>query len=124
MNISEHDRERISVAIRAAEARTSGEIVCVLAKSSSDTTVLPVLLAAMAAIALAWLLVTFTAFSVHRILLLQTLAFIALTILLLIPRVRIALLPRPARRAAALHSITRIAVCRRRSADSGEPRVR
>ena len=38
MNISEQDRERISAAIRAAEAKTSGEIVCVLAQTSSDAT--------------------------------------------------------------------------------------
>jgi putative membrane protein len=101
MNISEQDRERISAAIRAAEAKTSGEIVCVLAQTSSDTTALPILLAAVVAIALPWLLVALTEFSVHRILLLQTAVFFALSVLLCLPRVRIALLPRAARRAAA-----------------------
>jgi hypothetical protein len=33
MDISDHDRERIAAAIRAAEAKTSGEIVCVLAQT-------------------------------------------------------------------------------------------
>jgi YfiH family protein len=46
MTISEQDRKRISVAIRAAEERTSGEIVCVLARASSDATALPILIAA------------------------------------------------------------------------------
>jgi uncharacterized membrane protein len=33
MDISDHDRERISAAVRAAEAKTSAEIVCVLAQT-------------------------------------------------------------------------------------------
>jgi putative membrane protein len=101
MTISEQDRARISAAIRAAEAKTSGEIVCVLARTSSDATALPILLAAVAALVVPWLLVTFTEFSVHRILSLQTVVFIALAALLCLPRVRVALLPRAARRAAA-----------------------
>ncbi len=106
MNISQQDRERISAAIRAAEATTSGEIVCVLAQTSSDTTALPILLAAVVAVALPWLLVALTAFSVHRILLLQTAVFFVLSILLSLPRVRVALLPRAARRAAAYRAAT------------------
>jgi putative membrane protein len=101
MDISEHDRERISAAIRAAEAKTSGEIVCVLAQASSDASGLPILLAALAALALPWLLVAFTALSVHRILLLQATAFFAAAVVLCLPRVRVALLPRAARRAVA-----------------------
>jgi putative membrane protein len=101
MNISEQDRENISTAIRAAEAKTSGEIVCVLARTSSDATALPILLAAVIALAVPWLLLAFTEFSVHRILLLQIVVFFALTLLLCLPRVRVALLPRRARRAAA-----------------------
>jgi len=106
MQILQRDRERIAGAIRAAEAKTSGEIVCVLAQSSSDTTALPILLAALVALALPWLLVAFTAFSVHRILLLQTTIFIALAVLLCVPRVRTALLPRAVRRAAAHRAAT------------------
>ena len=106
MNISQQDRERISAAIRTAEATTSGEIVCVLAHTSSDTTALPILLAAVVAVALPWLLVALTAFSVHRILLLQTAVFFVLATLLSLPRVRVALLPRAARRAAAYRAAT------------------
>jgi putative membrane protein len=101
MSISAQDRERISIAIRAAEARTSGEIICVLAQTSSDATVLPVLIAAVAALALPWLLVAFTALTVHRILLLQIVAFFVLMVLLCLPGVRVALMPRKARRAVA-----------------------
>jgi putative membrane protein len=106
MNILEQDRERISAAIRAAEAKTSGEIVCVLAQASSDTTGLPILLATVVALALPWLLVAFTGFSVHRILLLQIAVFFALAVPLCLPRVRVALLPRALRRAAAHRAAT------------------
>jgi putative membrane protein len=101
MNISAPDRQRISNAIRAAEARTSGEIVCVLAQTSSDTTTLPVLVAAVAALGLPWLLVAFTAMTVHGILSLQVAAFLLFLVVLWLPRVRVALMPRKARRAVA-----------------------
>jgi putative membrane protein len=101
MSISAGDRERIAIAIRAAEARTSGEIVCVLAQTSSDAAALPILLAAVVAFALPWLLVASTAMPVNRILLLQIIVFVALAVTLCLPRVRIALVPRAVRRAVA-----------------------
>jgi putative membrane protein len=101
MSVSEQDRSRIAAAIRAAEARTSGEIVCVLARTSSDATALPVVLAALAALALPWLLVALTEMSVHRILVLQIAVFFVLAAVLCLPRVRVALLPRAARRHVA-----------------------
>jgi putative membrane protein len=101
MSITAHDRERISAAIRAAEAKTSGEIVCVLAKTSSDATALPIFVAGVAALALPWLLVAFTAMDVQRILSLQIVLFFSLVVILCLPRVRVALMPRAARRAAA-----------------------
>jgi putative membrane protein len=101
MSISPHDRERIAAAIRAAEAKTSGEIVCVLAQTSSDATALPILIAAVVALALPWLLVAFTAMPVNRILLLQIAVFVALAVVLCLPRVRVALVPRAVRRAVA-----------------------
>jgi putative membrane protein len=101
MSISAHDRERISAAIRAAEEKTSGEIVCVLAETSSTATTMPVLLAAVGALALPWLLVTFTAMPVFRILTLQIVAFVALIAMFFWTPVRVALMPRRARRAVA-----------------------
>jgi putative membrane protein len=101
MTISEPDRKRISVAIRAAEERTSGEIVCVLAQTSSEATALPVLLAAVVALALPWLLVAWTEMTVQRILLLQIFVFLVLLMILCLPHVRVALMPRRARRAVA-----------------------
>jgi putative membrane protein len=103
MSMSAQDRERIGAAIRAVEAKTSGEIVCVLAQTSSDTTGLPILLAAAGALALPWLLVAFTAMPVTRILLLQIAAFVALAVILCLPWVRVALMP-PAMRRAIAHN--------------------
>ena len=49
MELSSQDRQRISAAIHAAEEKTSGEIVCVLARSSTDSTALPLVIALTAA---------------------------------------------------------------------------
>lgn len=99
--ISNEDRERIAAAIRAAEAKTSGEIVCVLARASSDVTGLPILIAAVVALAVPWLLILFTEFTVFRILLLQIMTFVLLALVLCLPIVRTALLPRKTRRRVA-----------------------
>jgi putative membrane protein len=99
--ISTEDRHRISAAIVDAEQRTSSEIVCVLATESADATALPILLAALAALIVPWLFLALTALPVNLILVLQILTFFALAMLLCIPRVRIALVPRAARRAMA-----------------------
>jgi putative membrane protein len=101
MSISKEDHERIASAIHSAETKTSGEIVCVLAQTSSHTTALPILFAAVVALAVPWLLMIFTAMTVHRILSLQVLAFLALLIPLCLPRVRVALMPRKVRRTIA-----------------------
>jgi putative membrane protein len=101
MSITDQESRRISDAVRAAEAKTSAEIVCVLARSSSDATALPVLFAAIAALALPWLLVAFTAMPVLRILALQIILFVVSLLVLWVPRVRAALIPRRARRRMA-----------------------
>lgn len=101
MTLSQQDRDRIATAIRNAEAKTSGEIVCVLARSSSDAAALPVFAASLVALAVPWVLIAVTKFPVERILLLQILAFLVLATLLYLPGVRTALLPRRARRASA-----------------------
>lgn len=95
------DRARISAAIHAAETQTSGEIVCVLARRSADATALPVFIAAVAALALPWLLVQWTPLAVQQILLMQAAVFVALTLILCQPRIRALLLPPAARRAVA-----------------------
>jgi putative membrane protein len=101
MSISKEDHERIAGAIRSAEARTSGEIVCVLARTSTHATALPVVIAAAAALATPWLLMAFTAMTVQRILSIQVVVFLVLLMLLCLPGLRVALMPRKARRAIA-----------------------
>jgi putative membrane protein len=101
MSISADERERIAAAILDAESRTSGEIVCVLARTSCDATALPILLAALVALMIPWPLVAFSAMPVNLILLLQLIVFFGLAATLCLPRVRIALVPRAARRAMA-----------------------
>jgi putative membrane protein len=101
MDLSAEDRERISDAVRTAEDKTSGEIVCVLAQSSATPTALPVTIAAAVALILPWLLVAFTAMPVYRILALQLIAFVAVLLLVGIPSVQLLLLPRRTQRQMA-----------------------
>src|SRR5262245_66575308 len=99
MSISKEDRDRITQSIGAAEAKTSGEIVCVLAETSTRTTASPVFIAAVVALILPWLLTAFTAMTVFQILSLQVVVFLALLMLLFVPRVLVVLLPYRACRA-------------------------
>ncbi len=101
MTLSKDDHGRIADAIRSVETTTAGEIVCVLAKSSSHNTAVPLLIATAAALALPWLLTAFTAMTVERMLSLQILLFLALLLVLSLPHIRVALLPRRTRRAIA-----------------------
>jgi putative membrane protein len=101
MDISEQDRARISSAIRAAEAKTSGEIVCVLARTATHLTAFPIFIAALCALALPWVLVAVTELPVDRILLLQIAVFLLLAVALWLPGVQVLLLPRAVRRRAA-----------------------
>ena len=64
------------------------------------------LVAAVLSLVLPWLLVAFTALAVREILLLQAAAFVVLAMLLCLPTVRVALMPRAARRAAAYRAAT------------------
>ena len=101
MKISKEDHERIVSAIHSAETKTSGQIVCVLAQTSLHTTALPGLFAAAASLTTPWLLMAFTTMTVQRILSLQVIVFLTALLLLGLPRIRTALMPRKARRAIA-----------------------
>jgi putative membrane protein len=101
MELSPQDRQRVSAAIQAAERTTSGEIVCVLARSSVEATALSIVLATLATLALPWLLVALTTLSVVMILSLQLGLFVVLAAILCLPRVRAGLLPAATRRAIA-----------------------
>jgi putative membrane protein len=60
MEFTKEDHEAISAAIQAAEQRTSGQIVCVLVRSSSDYVHIPLLWASVLSLCLPWPLIFFT----------------------------------------------------------------
>lgn len=99
--ISNAERARIADAIRAAEGRTSGEIVCVLARSSSDYTYVPELWAAFLALVSPWIALALTHWSVERILALQIVIFIVAMLVLSWAPLRRALTPRAIQRTRA-----------------------
>jgi putative membrane protein len=101
MPISEEDRVAIAAAIRAAEQRTAGQIVCVLMRSASEYYYVPVLWAALLALVSPWPLIVLTQWSVQRIFLLQILIFGFGLAVLSWPPLRIALVPKTVRRARA-----------------------
>lgn len=106
MPVSDDDRKRISAAIAGAEARTSGEIVCVLARSSSDYGYIPLLWAALVALVLPWPLIVFTELPVQYIYTAQLAGFIALSLLLSLPHLRFRLVPRRVQRLRAHRAAT------------------
>ena len=94
MLISDSDRKRISEAITAAECRTSGEIVAVIAAESASYLSVPFLVASVIALAVPWPFIFFTWFSVQSIYALQ-LAVFAAALAATLPRpVRFRLVPR------------------------------
>jgi putative membrane protein len=101
MPITENDRIAIEAAIREAEKRTCGQIVCVLARSSSDYSAIPIEWAAVLALMVPWPLIYLTQLSVQRIFLLQIAAFILAALILSWSPLRMALVPRAVQRARA-----------------------
>jgi putative membrane protein len=101
LEISKEDREAISAAVRAAEQRTCGQLVCVLAHSSSTYAHVPIIWATALALVLPWPLIYFTQWSVERIFMAQLAVFIVAGLLFSFRSLRIALVPRAVRRARA-----------------------
>ena len=101
MLITDDNRTAIAAAIREAEARTCGQIVCVLARSSSDYSAVPIEWAAVLALIAPWPLIYFTQLSVQRIFLLQIAIFIVAGLILSWSPLRMALVPRAVQRARA-----------------------
>jgi len=105
MEFTKEDHEAISAAIQAAEQRTSGQIVCVLVRSSSDYVHIPLLWASVLSLCLPWPLIFFTQWSVQRIFLLQIALFLVIAVLAFLSMpLRLALVPRPVQRARAHHT--------------------
>jgi putative membrane protein len=101
IEFTKEDYEVVSAAIRQAEKRTSGQIVCVLAQSSSEYAYIPILWASVLALAAPWPLIEFTQWSVQRIFSVQLVVFILVGFLLSWMPLRLALVPRPIRRLRA-----------------------
>jgi putative membrane protein len=101
MAITPEDRARIAEAIRSAEQRTSGEIVCVLARSSSEYNAAPVLVGALLALLVPWAFVLLTQWSVQRILIAQLAVFVLATLLCALTPIGMALVPRRIKRTRA-----------------------
>ncbi len=101
MPISREDYARIAGAIKAAEQRTAGEIVCVLARRSSDYSYVPPLWAALIALVTPWPLIVFTELGVRTIFVIQIVVFIVAAAIVSWPPLRLAATPRLVKRARA-----------------------
>jgi putative membrane protein len=101
MPITPEDHSRIAEAICTAEQNTSGEIVCVLARSSSEYHAVPVLAGTSLALIAPWPFVFLTQWSVERILLAQFFTFVLATALCALTPLGMALVPRRIKRVRA-----------------------
>jgi putative membrane protein len=101
MTISHDDAARIEAAIRAAQARSSGQIVFVLAQASSRYEALPFIWSALIALLAPWPLLAFTEISAERIYLIQLAVFVVGILTLTLPALRLLLTPARVRRANA-----------------------
>jgi putative membrane protein len=101
MQLSKEDHEAVSGAIRDAEKRTCGQIVCVLAHASSGYTYIQILWASVLALAAPLPMILFTQWSVQRIYLVQLAIFIVAGFLFNLGPLRFALVPGVVKRARA-----------------------
>jgi putative membrane protein len=101
MEFTKEQHEAVSAAIREAERRTSGQIVCVLARSSSAYAHIPILWATALALIVPWPLIDFTPWSVQRIFLVQLVVFLVAALVFSWMPLRLLLVPRAAQRARA-----------------------
>jgi putative membrane protein len=101
MLFTKEDHEAVSAAIRDAEKKTSGQIVCVLARSSSGYGYIPILWASVLALLTPWPLIYFTPWSVQRIFLLQLVVFLIVGVVSSFTPLRLLLVPRAIKRARA-----------------------
>lgn len=99
--ITDDERQQIANAIRTTEAVTSGEIVCVVMRAASDYRSVPLLWAALLALAWPWPLIAWTAWSAHTIHVTQLVVFALLAIVLSFSSWRFRLVPRPVKRRRA-----------------------
>lgn len=117
--MTQEEQERVAAAIRDAEDETAGEIVVVVAERASDYRSIPLLWALLAALAVPWPLIAFTALGPSRLFLVQLGVALALSALLALPRRRHVLAPRFIRHAraheAAMREFARRGIARTRA---------
>jgi putative membrane protein len=94
MLISETEKLDIENAITKAENKTSAEIVAVIARASAGYHYIPYMWAALIALAAPWPFIHWTWMPVQTVYVIQLAVFAALTIILHIPDLRYALVPR------------------------------
>ena len=94
MAIPHEEAVRIEAALRAAQARSTGQIVCVLARASSAYEIMPLIWSALIALATPWPLLFLTEWSAERIFLAQLAVFLVALCLLSLPALRLRLTPR------------------------------
>ncbi len=99
--IPEADRRRIEEAIRQAELRTSAEFVCLVMRQAGEWRAVPLLWAALAALAVPWPLAMFTAWPIQVVHGVQLLVFLVLMLLLGFGPLRNRLIPRSVARQRA-----------------------
>jgi putative membrane protein len=87
------EHARLAREIRDAESNTSGEIYVVVAHSSDEFRLVPVLWGAVFALLLPWVLHLTTMLSTTWILVLQPVAFVVVSALLSIPQLRMQVVP-------------------------------
>ncbi|MCW2274202.1 hypothetical protein GJ654_07140 [Rhodoblastus acidophilus] len=100
------DEARIVAAVQRAEARTSGQIVCVLAKKSCDTRGAAALYAGVLACLAPWPLLIFTDWSAQVIFVSQLAIFVCALALLAVTPLGVALVPRAEKRRQAFRAAT------------------
>jgi len=94
MGLTNEDQAAVAAAIREAEKRTCGQIVCVLAHASSAYAHVPILWASVLALFAPWPLIYFTQWSVQRIFLAQLIVFLVAALGFSWAPLRILLVPR------------------------------
>jgi putative membrane protein len=101
VHLSAEERRRVSASIKAVEATTAGEIICVLAQASSDYRSYATAWSALLALIAPWFLIAPTNLSVEEIFLAQIVIFVVLFLILSQSPLGRFLIPRRMRRAEA-----------------------
>ncbi len=92
--LTPEDDKRITESIRTAEKNTSGEMFCVLMRASSDYRMIPIAWAALVALLVPMPLLYLTRIEATTIYIFQLLTFLIVMLVLLLPAVRLLMVPK------------------------------